>query len=628
MTAVIRGPRRPPLRATRLPLLTTLTLLALPAVLAAQVPPPVPPVRDTLQVDTLQVDTLDVADPLLGDTVPPAPRPVVRYPEMPLAPSAGFAAGEWVWDREALLREAPTSLTDLLDRIPSVATFRGGIFAQPEAAAAFGGTAARMEIELDGYVLDPIAAASFDLAQLPLVQIREVRVQRRLGLLRVRITTDYAVAPDPYTRIEAGIGQPAANLFRGIMLAPDVLIGPLGLAIERLDTEGAGANEPSSLFSGWAKWAWTDGVRGVQVELLQSTLQRQPDSPWRANRFRRDVVVRARNAFAPGLLAEVYAGRSTVTDSLFPPAADTLALRLRELTNTQAGARVVWDADVATLQGRLRYRDGEFMPRLEAGLDADARFGPARVGGEFTHATWDGADATSFYGVHGEIGLPLGAAIFGELTGGSRGTRPYRVDDEAPIHTERSGWRAGISASILGGRATGSVAAFSLSQDMAYPFGLPFDSVAIPTTIADARGVEAMGRLVVVPGWLAVESVVSEWFEAAGWVYTPVRSWRTSLESHLVPLPTGNLEILGRLDVAQRGSVVVYSPTAGEDVELQQVVPSALRVNGYLQIRVIDVRIFLRYEDLLGNTRQVIDLPGRPLRGPRIFYGVKWNLWN
>jgi hypothetical protein len=603
--------------------LVAVLLIAFAAPAAGQEPPPPPPPDTVLR-------------PPVADTLPPPdtlpaqlPRPLVQFPAMPFGPAARFAAGEWLWDRDALLREAPTSLADLLERIPSVATFRAGVYAQPEAAAAFGGTASRMEIELNGFVLDPLTAASFDLAQIPLGQIRELRVQRRLGLLRIRIVTDEATATEPYTRVEAGIGQPRANLFRGIVLAPHVLFGPLGLGIERLDTDGLGATEPASLFTGWATWAWTDGSRGVQLELLQGTVEREQESPWVMHRTRRDVVLRARNSFAPGLAAEVYAGRTMVTDSLFPPAGDTLADRFRRLTNTQAGARVVWDADLATVQGRLRYRDAEYLPRLELGVEADARIGPARVGGEASHATWAGAEATSYFALHGELGLVMGASAFAELTGGTRGAPPLRLG-EAPVITDRSGWRVGVSASVLGGRATGSVAAFALSQDRAYPFGLPFDSSAAPIPTDDARGIEALGRMVVVPRWLAVESSISEWIESAGWAYVPVRSWRTALESRPRLIDSDNLEILGRIEIAQRSATLVFAPAAPTDPEVPttEVVLSGTRVDGYLHIRVIDVRMFLRYEHLLGNTQEILHLPGRPLRGPRIFYGVKWNLWN
>ncbi|HSJ24921.1 MAG TPA: hypothetical protein VK929_09655 [Longimicrobiales bacterium] len=626
MTPDSRGSRRR-LWLAALPLSATL-LAGLPVESWGQVPP-VPPVRDTIRADTLVADTLPLEEPQSGmDTVPA--RPVVPYPLMPAGPAAGFAAGEWVWDRDALLREAPTSLADLLDRIPGVTTFRAGTFVQPEAAAAFGGTATRTEIEVDGYILDPVDAGTFDLAQLPLAHIREVRVQRRLGLLRIRILTDYATEPEPYTRVEAGIGQPAANMFRGVVLAPHVLFGPFALAVERLDTDGAGRREPSSLFSGWAKWAWTDGVRGLQLDFMQATLEREPESPWPLHRTRRDMVVRARNAFSPGLVAEVYAGRTTVADSLFPPPGDTISPRLDDTGITQLGARLAFSTGLATIRGSVRYRDAASLPRVEAGVEADVQFGVARAGGEFVHATWDGTGATSYFAAHGELGLLPGTSIFAELTGGSRAAPHWRAD-ERRIATERNGWRAGASAALFNGRATAGAAAFGVSQDMSWPFGLPFDSAGYPMAVGDGRGLEAFGRLVVVPGWLALESSIVEWTDAPGWAYTPARSWRTALETHLVPLPSGNLEILGRMEAGLRGAVGGFPSIATADDDEPPpapVVPSAWRVNGYLHIRVIDVRMFLRWEDLLGNRYEVLDLPGRPLRGPRIFYGVKWVLWN
>jgi hypothetical protein len=237
----------------------TALILAVPAVpAAAQEPVP----RDTIPRDTLVVDPELLPEAEASDTAPPPARPVVPFPSMRTAPTAGFAAGVWHWDREALLRETPTSLVDLLERIPGVTTFRAGIFGQPEAASAFGGTAARVEIELDGYVIDPLGTASLDLAHMPLAHIRELHVQRRLGLLRIRVTTEEPADTIPYTRVEAGIGQPAANLFRGLLLAPHVIIGPLGFALEKLDTDGANGRERSDLFSGWGKWGWTDGQRG------------------------------------------------------------------------------------------------------------------------------------------------------------------------------------------------------------------------------------------------------------------------------------------------------------------------------------------------------------------------------
>jgi hypothetical protein len=569
--------------------------------------------------DTVQVD------PVVSDTMPV--REYHRFPLMSLGATAGFAAGEWVWDRDALLREAPTSLVDLLRRIPAVATFRAGMFAQPEAAAAFGGTAGRVELEIDGYVLDPLVAATFDLATLPMAQIRELRVQRRLGLLRIRILTDFPEHALPYTRIEAGVGQPPANLFRGVLLAPHVALGPLGLAIERLDTDGLDRSEPASLFSGWGKWSWTDGRRGVQLELLSTTLQREPASPWPVERSRQDVVLRARNSFTPNLLAEVFAGRSSIDETVpVPVQSDTIPFDGRtRISSIQAGGRVSFDMAQLRAAAAFRYREAEFLPRTELSLEADAGFGVGRVGGELIHSGWDGAGATHF-GLHGELGPFLGASAFGELTGGTRGARGLWHGAPTVVLTERTGWRAGISMQ-LGTRATGSIAGIGMTQDAAYPFGLPFDTAGASLATGDARGVEASGRLVIIPRWLAIESWITDWSQAAGWTYLPVGSWRTALELHAVPLESGNLEILARFEGAQRSASRAFLPSR-PDTELAPFtsLPAHTVFNGYLQIRIIDVRVFLRWEDFAAQ--DIEDLPGRFHRGPRVFYGVKWNLWN
>lgn len=596
-------------------LLIVAALVVLPGRSAAQDPRPDPEEEVEEEVEEEPVEA--------ADTVPR--RPLVRFPDSPLSPDVRFAAGEWVWDQEALLREAPTSLIELLGRIPSVNTYRAGMFVQPEAAAAFGGTVGRVEIEVDGYILDPLAASTFDLAQIPLTQIRELRVQRRLGLLRIRIFT---AAPDhdqPLTRIEAGIGVPAANLFRGIFLVPHVIVGPLGAAIERLDTDGTGRSEPANNFSGWAKWSWTDGDRGIQLELLRSTLKRLPNSPWLTERTRQDLIVRARNRFAPGITAEIFAGRSVLDETPGQAQGDTTAAVPVERSSVQAGARAVFQVPGVTVGGAVRYRDAAFLPRVEAGLEADVHLGPVRVGGELRRASWDDADATLYHSLHGEFSVIPGAAVFGELTGGRRGAPTFGESADSVIVTDRTGWRAGVSVA-LGQRVAGNVAVVNLEQDMAYPFGLPFDTAALPVAAESARGIEASGRLVIVPGWIAVDGSITDWSRAVGWTYMPLRTWRSALELHALPLPSGNLEILGRLEATQRGKNLVYQGPVDEAPASTVVIPGYTRIDGYLQIRIIDVRAFLRWEDLTGQ--QIMDLPGRFHRGPRIFYGVKWNMWN
>ncbi|MGH7449311.1 MAG: hypothetical protein ACRELT_17190 [Longimicrobiales bacterium] len=574
------------------------------------------------------------ADTLPGDTLPGLVQepdtvlaPAVRFPAMPLAPHVSAAGTEWVWDRETLLRQADVSLIDLLERIPGVTTFRAGTFVQPEVASAFGGTAARTEIEIDGYVIDPLAGSTFDLSQLALGHLRELRVERHLGLLRIIITTEYPVEGQPYTRVEAGIGLPAANLFRGLFLVPHAIIGPLALGIERLDTDGIGRAEPAGLFTGWAKTSWTDGQRGVQLEWMRGTLRRERDSPWPTERMRQDLVLRARNEFAPGLVAEVYAGRSQLVETV--PAADAESSETHtDRASVQAGARAGWKLPMAAFGASVRYRSEANLPVGEARLDAETALGPIRLAGEASVAAWDGGYTTSYSSLRGEIGRFLGAAAFGDVTMGSRGAPVWEdTVGDGILLSDRTGWRAGLSLDL--GRASGTLAIVSLDQDFTRPFGLPFDRLGSPRAVESAQGIEAHGRVVLWPGYLTLSSWITDWREATNWTYLPSRSWRTALELHALPLASGNLEIFGRAEAHMRGSVLAFDPAPAEGSTGYVAVPAYTTADGYLQIRIIDVRIFIRWEDILGNFgREVEELPGRNYRGPRIFYGVKWNLWN
>jgi hypothetical protein len=98
---------------------------------------------------------------------------------------------------------------------------------------------------------------------------------------------------------------------------------------------------------------------------------------------------------------------------------------------------------------------------------------------------------------------------------------------------------------------------------------------------------------------------------------------RTGLRIHTIPLESGNFELFARLEAVHRSEINGPPPAAGEPAPAT---PSRTLFDGYLQIRIIDVRIWIRLDDLAGN--EVEDLPGLPIRGPRIFYGVKWSFWN
>jgi hypothetical protein len=135
----------------------------------AQEPVQPPPRDSTLQVpDTLQ------GEPVFQDSVRPIPQLARHY----FPPALGLSDGVWVWDQTNFLLESTTTLSDLLERIPGVFTVRSGLLLQPEAAAAYGGTANRLEVYLDGYALDPLTESSVDLSKIELVHVESVRIER------------------------------------------------------------------------------------------------------------------------------------------------------------------------------------------------------------------------------------------------------------------------------------------------------------------------------------------------------------------------------------------------------------------------------------------------------------------
>src|SRR5262245_42220903 len=213
------------------PFLFLLVLLVCSPAAAQQQTPPV-----SVALDSLRRAHPDSAQ---ADSVPPPPI-IVKHPTGSLA-SPGL--GVWEWNSEDLLREGALSLTDLLQRIPSATPIRTGLYLQPEIAAPFGQTRGRIEVLLDGIALDPLTEATVDLSRIELAQLRHVRVERRLDVTRIEISTLEPVDGRPVSRIEAGVGEPNANLFRGMFLAPKFLIGPVGVAIERIDTDGYRSRE-------------------------------------------------------------------------------------------------------------------------------------------------------------------------------------------------------------------------------------------------------------------------------------------------------------------------------------------------------------------------------------------------
>jgi hypothetical protein len=595
-------------------------------------------VRDTARADTLRADTLQ------ADTVA-APPPI--FVPLALRDSTDAPRGIWRFNREELLRAPVYTLADLISRIPGLITYRSGLAIQPEAASAFGGAGGRVEVLRDGFPLDALDASVLDLTHISLIEFDEVVVERRPDVLRILLFTTQPTEARPYSRVEAGLGEPAEiQLFRGQFQTPHFLIGPLSLSVESLDTQGEGANEPAEGFVGWAKWGWIRENRGIQGEIRQASIQRDLEAPWPADHTRRDIIVRARNRFAEGIVAEVYAGETSIEDESLAdlPAGDTVGPFRFERTSTQYGGRISLQRGPAQLEGALRHRSQASLPRLQIEASGGVSLLEERVTlqGGFLRSTWRDIQPTfSIYGRGVARPLPF-VRVFGEVERGTRGLpvfpdpRPIPQDEEEEgevqfeltptVRSDLSSIRVG--AEIHWPRLRAGGALIDMTVDSVAVFGLPFDSAFRAFAGGDARGWETWGRVDLARFWggsLYAEGGWTTWFSGLSWAYRPVNRGAVGAGLHIVPLPSNNLEVRGRIWMDRRG-VTLYPDVNEEGVPRLTSLPVRSVVHADLMIRIIDVRIFARYEDWGGLG--INDLLGRTIRGPRIFYGVKWHFFN
>ncbi|HSH44362.1 MAG TPA: hypothetical protein VK966_00765 [Longimicrobiales bacterium] len=602
-----------------------LTVLAagLFAPAAAQDPdtvrPPLRPVAPDTTPIPLARDSLAEREVAVEDTAPPPP----SLPDMGPVTPAGWEHGVWVWDRRDLLASPAMSLLQLLERIPGVVPVRPMFLGQAEAPAILGGTAGTVTYVMDGFQVDPLTTPTFDVSRLALVALEEVRVERGITGTTVRIRTRSPTDPRVESIVEAGTGDYRTNLFRGTFLAPSVLGGPLAAGFERLATDGFGGVGASHT-SAWLKWTFVRDSAGIQAEYRQSETDRSGVGDGLFGR-RSDWVVRARGRLL-GVSTEAFVGVGSAED-------DDGTLEVRE-GSTQGGLRLfrAFTGIPSALRGTLRLRSHPRLPSeasLEAWMEPVAWLG---VGGEASRGWWDEGSGTGRVSARARLG-----PVFG-LSGVAQAdlaplpdAATHRFDAPADSLTyidARSGFRLGGSFDRWGLHLGGAY--LRTEADPVPGFGLDFDPAATRVPGGDATGFEVTARLPTGfdPVWL------EGWYVGMdapdGWLYLPRHHWRAGLVYHHVPLPSGNLEILARLEHAFRGRMAVpCGPTVDCDADagVFQDVGAYRATNLELTIRVVTVRAFLRWENIRHRAFQE-NLPGFPLPGQRIMYGVKWEFYN
>jgi hypothetical protein len=638
-----------------------------------QVPDTIPPdtvqadtlqVPDTIPPDTLQADTLQVPDTIPGDSAAAQEDSLPPPPQLPVLPDpvpTGWSTAIWEWDREGLLGTRALTLAELLKEVPGLLLLRGGDYGMPVSASFLGGGGGGIRIFLDGFELAPLDGGVVDLSRVSVAGLARVRVERAGGGVEVHLTSLEVPDPRPYTLVEVGTGDLETNLLRATFSHPRVFRGILSLAMDRLETEGTGRREPGSQSAAWIRYALHKGDRGgLVVEWRQVSTDRgtlfTPDEL-----LRRDLVARLRARLADGLVADAFAGRSSLSRGGGDDEGDTISvIRVPDQERSQLGLQLAYQHPDFWASGLARLHGGDGWPENSVALRAGTMF--ERWGGieaRWWREAWED-ETVSSKKVRAWTRPRFGVSFFGEWESGKRGVplpafgpppveEPPEGEDptgedpppeepepepEAPVRfTDRTAFRYG--ARFQWRSLSVGAARLQVEADTLVPLGLPMDRDSLVLPGGKRTGLEVNVSLPLRPRGLSLEGTWIRWDDDAAWRYLPSDTWDARLAFHRSFMETGNLEVWSDLGVQGRERMALpfadpeWVPEDPENPGTPDLLTVPFDQSWFfrLQIRIVTVRAFIQWENIAVRDQNQ-DFPGRRLPATRTIYGVRWTLWN
>src|SRR5436190_13791456 len=147
------------------------------------------------------------------------PRDTIKAPLVNAeAPVLADPTGSFVWDRRDLFSTGALTVEDLLERVPGVTTVRSHWISEPMIGA-FLGDPGRVRVFLDGLELeelDPRMHGAWDLTQIPLWALDDIRIERGASEIRIYIRSWRVDRTTPYSRTDIYTGDLNTNLYRGL----------------------------------------------------------------------------------------------------------------------------------------------------------------------------------------------------------------------------------------------------------------------------------------------------------------------------------------------------------------------------------------------------------------------------
>ncbi|HET7233346.1 MAG TPA: Plug domain-containing protein [Longimicrobium sp.] len=633
------------------------TTVRRPPAVPQDTPPPLPRPRPA-QGDTARRDSAQVSIPgeaIRGDTIPNAAQDTAppdstiaapSFPTHPLPPTYGFSDGSWTFGPAQLQYFQGLSLADLLDAIPGLVTTRSGGFGRPMGVSPFASGGGRFRIFLDGYELRPLNSATPDLQRIPIVNLASVRIQRGLEEVRVELTSARLADIRPFAQIEGMDGDLGTRALRALFTRPigKRMVGEVALDLDQTDgtqrRQDFGVTHSITRLSYAFSPSW-----GLQAEFRTAKLNSQsdlPTDPGEENYDRSEAILRGRGLLLGRVNLEAMVGRSLQR----PAGDDSVSLRTRSL---QAGFRATLPTRIGQLAAGARLHRGDENTWAANQTEAWARL-------DFIPAPWLAATAEgrhlSIGGVSGveatgslRAGPWGGLSVFGQLATGTRGVRYLGQDTlelktfgglgglglplvdsvvvqsfktlESPVHGLRAGAEFNRGLFHLG------AAVVRHDLETATPYGFAYDrSQPLQPGLA-VTGVEAYGSVPLLVRQLTLQGWYQRWLDTPDRPYLPTQLGRAAVQFNGV-YKGGNLEPTLRLEVVGRDQTLAFDPGAGANA----LIPRYALWNFFMQVRIIDIRLFYRYDNLFNTRGRAYDVPGTRIPTGRALYGVRWFFRN
>lgn len=566
-----------------------------------------------------------------ADTTP-VERPGLAFPADLVGRELRSASQVRSWEKPALLDATAVTLAGFLeDHAPGVHLLRAGYFFGPHQVADGLWGPASVRVVVDGRELLPLAGGQPDLARISLVGLQRIELERRPGETVIRLTTVEHDGGEAYSRVEAGTGQPSADMVNGVFLNNAGRHLGVGAAVSYLNIGGGSA--AGNRLDALGKAAWMPFGPGFGVELdYQSESVERGEGGTSTEFTRSGFALRMRARPSEGVRIDAWGATSTRDPR--PPF----------LTGPEAGdgsepeesATLGADqlgADLAVLEGPVRLDaravllDGGGLPEGETELRGAVRVGPVVAEAGYRGTSWTDFSTS---GLSAGIALKpesFPVALRGGIAGGSRAVpSPGRsVGDSAVFDFDAA--TAGLDVNL--GPYEIGVEIRRQSQELRPAFGASFDTLVPIGPRAEVTFREARFAGPLLPlGALEDRLLVSGSWQSASFgdeeslpYYVPRELGRASLQYH-DSFFEDNLGVRLALKAERRGEMVSAEPGSATP----DLIEARTVLGTDLVLRIDVFRIWWRAEGLRGEEHR--DFIGLPFPAQRNLFGVRWEFFN